>query len=218
VIGDVHGCIDELEALLTKAGHRAGDDVVFVGDLVAKGPDSPSVVGLARALGARCVRGNHDEEVLRCVRALRAGEEPERAKKTHRLVAEALSPEDAAYLEATPFFLDLAPFGVWVVHAGVRAGVSLSEQHPNELMTMRSIRSDGTISARLSEGELWAARYPGPAHVLFGHDAITGLQRHAHATGLDTGCVYGHQLTALILPERRLVQVDAKRAYSGIEA
>ena len=65
VIGDVHGCLDELRALVAKAGVTADDDVVFVGDLVAKGPDSVGVVAWARERGAAAVLGNHDEHVLR---------------------------------------------------------------------------------------------------------------------------------------------------------
>lgn len=73
-IGDVHGCIDELQALLRKCDYHPGDAVVFLGDLVCKGPDSLSVVQMAREIGAIGVRGNHDFEVVRWHQAIKSGE------------------------------------------------------------------------------------------------------------------------------------------------
>ncbi len=72
-IGDVHGCIDELQALLRRCDYRPGDLIVFLGDLVSKGPDSLSVVQMARELGAIGVRGNHDFEVIRWHQAIKSG-------------------------------------------------------------------------------------------------------------------------------------------------
>jgi hypothetical protein len=72
-IGDVHGCIDELQALLRKCDYHPGDTVVFLGDLVCKGPDSLSVVQMAREIGAIGVRGNHDFEVVRWHQAIKSG-------------------------------------------------------------------------------------------------------------------------------------------------
>ncbi len=218
LVGDVHGCLDELTALLAKCGLAAGDRLVFVGDLVAKGPDSAGVVELAREHGALCVRGNHDEAVLRYLRAKHRGETLPKVKKAHLEVGDTLSRKAFAYLEATPFYLELRDAQVWVVHAGVVPGLSLSKQDPRHLMTMRTLKPDGTPSQRLDEGTPWAERYTGPTHVIFGHDAMSGLQQHPFATGLDTGCVYGGKLSALLLPERRLVQVDARRAYQEIDA
>jgi len=216
LIGDVHGCLDELQALLTKCGATRGERIVFVGDLVAKGPDSQGVVALARELGAACVRGNHDEAVLRYLRAKRAGETQPRLKKTHVEVGESLSKADVAYLEATPLSLVLGE-ELWVVHAGIDPRRPLAQQEPAHLMSMRTLRSDGKPSPRLDDGELWARAWHGPAHIVFGHDAITGLQQHAFATGLDTGCVYGRRLTALIFPEHALIHVDARRSYQDPE-
>ena len=71
---------------------------------------------------------------------------------------------------------------------------------------MRSITDDGRPSKRI-EGAPWAALWTGPEHAVFGHDAIRGLQQHPLATGLDTGCVYGRELTALLLPAHQLVSV-----------
>ena len=77
------------------------------------------------------------------------------------------------------------------------------------MLTIRSIKADGTPSKRV-DGEPWASLWPGPELVVFGHDAVRGLQMYEHAVGLDTGCVYGGRLSGYLLPERRLVQVDAR--------
>jgi predicted phosphodiesterase len=212
-IGDVHGCLDELEALLHKLHVAADDQLVLVGDLVAKGPDSQGVVQLARERRALCVRGNHDEGVLRCRRAQEPGVEPPKLKKGHVTVAKSLREDDWAYMEALPLFLRFEALGVLVVHAGLVPGTPVERQSPENLMTMRTIRPDGSASSKLDEGEPWARSWFGPEHVVFGHDAVSGLQRHPFATGLDTGCVYGGALSALIFPERRLESVAARRAY-----
>lgn len=216
-VGDVHGCLGELDALLKKLKLGPEDRLIFVGDLCAKGPDSQGVVQRVRELGADCVRGNHDEAVLRIRRAAQQGYEPTRPpKRAHLRVAEALTAADWDWLEALPLYLELPEIGITVVHAGVVPGKPVTKQHPDDLMTMRTLRPEGTASSRLEDGELWAPKYVGPPHIIFGHDAITGLQRAPHATGIDTGCVYGRELTALVLPGRDLVQVRAKRTYKEL--
>jgi Calcineurin-like phosphoesterase len=210
LIGDVHGCVDELQALLAAAGVTPQDRVVLVGDLVAKGPDSRGVVRLARERGFQAVLGNHDAAVLR-VRQPDAGGRPPRPE--HRRVAASLSDEDWRWLEALPLTLALPEHGVRVVHAGLVPGVPLEAQAREDLLNLRSITPGGRGSRRIEEGVPWASVWQGPEHVVFGHDAVRGLQRHPFATGLDTGCVYGGALTGLLLPERRLVSVPARRAY-----
>ena len=231
VVGDVHGCLDELRRLLAACGYHRGDRLVLAGDLVAKGPDSQGVVQLAREEGAVAVAGNHDDHVLR-VRAVARGTAPPPAKglrAEHQQVADALRDADWAYLEAMPTFLRLGREGAAagstaeptaaadtvVVHAGAVPGVPFEEQRREHLTTMRSIDDAGNPTKRI-EGRPWAAVWPGPEQIVFGHDAIRGLQRHRFATGLDTGCVYGRRLTALLLPERRLVSVEARRAYAQL--
>jgi hypothetical protein len=81
------------------------------------------------------------------------------------------------------------------------------------LLNVRTVRADGTPSKRPDDGPLWGTLWRGPELILFGHHARRGLQQHPHAIGLDTGCVYGHALTACVLPERRIVSVDAARVY-----
>jgi hypothetical protein len=211
VVGDVHGCLDELRDLLRAADGDRARHVVFVGDLVAKGPDSQGVVQLARELGASAVLGNHDARVL----DVRDDADAARGASEHAAVARSLLPADRAWLEDLPLWLALgggAPPAYLSVHGGLVPGTPLDEQAREWLLNLRSIRDDGTPSKRI-EGHPWASRWPGPIHVLFGHDAIRGLQRHPFATGIDTGCVYGRQLTGMLLPERRLVSVPARRMY-----
>ena len=212
VIGDVHGCLDELRALVAAAGVTDDDDVVFVGDLVAKGPDSAGVVAWARERGAAAVLGNHDDHVLEA----RAGDP--HGKEERLKVAASLSKADAAWLAALPLWVRLAPAGKphVVVHGGMVAGVPVEKQARDNLLHMRSVTADGQPSKRI-EGVPWGALWTGPEHAVFGHDAIRGLQAHPHATGLDTGCVYGRELTGLLLPAHKIVSVPARRAYAEIK-
>jgi diadenosine tetraphosphatase ApaH/serine/threonine PP2A family protein phosphatase len=107
--------------------------------------------------------------------------------------------------------LDDAP--VIVVHAGLVPGVALEEQEPDHLMNMRTLRADGSASRRAEDGVLWGSRWNGPELVVFGHHALAGLQRHPHAIGLDTGCVYGGKLSAYVYPDDRIVSVPARAVY-----
>jgi predicted phosphodiesterase len=211
IVGDVHGCLTELEELLHQAAWSATDTLVLAGDLVAKGPDSQGVVQLAREKGAFAVLGNHDSHLLR----IRHGGE---GKKHHEQVARTLTDADWRYLEALPLYLNFEPLSTLVVHGGLVPGVPLEKQEHDIVINMRSFDMEGKPSKRIEGGVPWASQWPGPQHVVFGHDAMRGLQQWPHATGLDTGCCYGRQLTALLLPEKRLITVSARKPWSGFEA
>lgn len=215
IVGDVHGCREELDDLLRESGWESGDGLVSVGDLVAKGPDSLGVVRLMRELRADAVRGNHDQHCLVWWDAKQAREELPELRPTHRNVAERLEDEDWAWLADRPLWLELAEHDALVVHAGLLPDVPLEEQDPYDLMNMRSILADGTGSNDYDAGIPWAECWPGPRLVVFGHDAVRGLQNHPYAVGLDTGCVYGGWLTGLWLPGRDLVAVPARAAYTS---
>jgi hypothetical protein len=213
VVGDVHGCIEELEALLVECGATADDKLVFVGDLVGKGPSSRDVVELCRRRDARSARGNHDDRLVRHHEATARGEEGPPISALHEDAARSLSGEDWRYLRALPPLVPIPDHGILVVHGGLRPGVPLHAQAPRDMMTMRSVRPDGSPSRRIEDGVPWGSVWEGPGHVVYGHDAVRGLQLYPHATGLDTGCVYGGRLTALVLPDHELVSVGAKQRY-----
>jgi hypothetical protein len=215
IVGDVHGCLDELLALVERCGDPSDTRYVMVGDLVAKGPDSQGVVAWARAARVEAVLGNHDAAVLRV-----GDPDVDPPPKAHHVaVAESLDDDDLAWLAARPLWLEVegtAPASHLVVHGGLVPGVPLGEQERKYLLNLRSITDDGEPTKRI-EGTPWGALWKGPPHAVFGHDAVRGLQRHRWATGLDTGCVYGGALTALVLPQGDLVSIQAKRAYAPIK-
>jgi diadenosine tetraphosphatase ApaH/serine/threonine PP2A family protein phosphatase len=219
VVGDVHGCAGELERLLTHLAVGAQDTLAFVGDLVAKGPDSKRVVEVARERRAICVRGNHDEHCLRWRRARAAGEEA-KLSRHHAEVVGQLDEEDWAYLESTPLVIDVEGAGpkgatLRLVHGGLDPSRPLDAQTPGLLMNARSIDAEGVLHKRLEAGQPWGEFWPGPEYVVFGHDALRGLQQHPHALGLDTGCVYGGKLTAAVFQGGgfTLASVHAERVH-----
>jgi hypothetical protein len=214
VVGDVHGCREELEDLLEQSGWDEDDELVSVGDLVAKGPDSLGVLRLMREARGRAVRGNHDQHCLRWWEAKRAGHDPPKLKPAHQRVVDELEDSDWQWLADLPFFLELPEHDALVVHAGLLPGLAPRDQKPDDLMNMRSVLPDGTASRVYEEGTPWTLLWEGPPLVVFGHDAVRGLQQHPHAIGLDTGCVYGGWLTGVWLPDRDLVSVPARASYS----
>jgi len=216
IVGDVHGCSDELQTLLDRVAFHTGDRLVFAGDLVARGPDSRGVLEIARRTGAIVVRGNHDAKILGFREAAREKKRPPvNLGKNRVAVVESLTDPDWAVLETSSLYFDLPEHDVRVIHAGLIPGVPIEKQDPKVLLNVRT----------LSDGALWGARYLGPPHVVFGHNAVEKLQIHPWATGLDTGCVYGGRLSALVLEhgERvpqdraqrmgRIVSVPAMRVY-----
>jgi len=238
VIGDIHGCHDELVALLAKAKHENGGKdflcVVSVGDLVNKGPASVQVVRLVRSTSNFfAVRGNHDDGAL----AAALGDESRLKKKMYQWV-DGLSDRDVLWLANLPYTIRIpnALLGgdtdrdTLIVHAGLVPGKELEYQSTDTMVLIREVEElneGGTFKLKYSKrgkqsspatspGNVhpWASVWSGPYRVIFGHDARRGLQVYKDAIGLDTGACYGKKLTGIILPEERLVQVDSFDVYS----
>jgi hypothetical protein len=221
IVGDVHGCRQELQGLLDVAGFTRGEDrLVFVGDVVVRGPDPRGTLALARSLDATIVRGNHEQKLL----AGRAG--TVRLGPDHEKVAESLTDDEWDVLEATPLWLDLPEHALRVVHAGVVPGLPVAKAPVEALLGIRTIDAKGRWSNQRDGGAMWGTHYEGPPHVVFGHNAGNEPQLHSWATGIDTGCVYGRRLTGMVLDfgeyvphgaaaRSKLLSVPARRAYYG---
>lgn len=213
IVGDVHGCATELERLLDKLAVSAGDRVHFVGDLVARGPDTRGVLRAVRRLGSSAVMGNHERRLLAARVSRATGEKAPLLGGAHLTLLKELDEQDWALIESLPYYRDLPEHGLRIVHAGVVPGIAIEDQDPFWLTHLRSFDERGAPSDR-SNPERWAKRYTGPPHVVFGHDARAGIQLHPWATGLDSGCVYGKELTALVLEAGQTPAPAAERARS----
>lgn len=211
IIGDVHGCIDELNLLLEKIQFCPNkDQLYFTGDLINRGPSSVEVFKRFKDLNAKAVLGNHEYWVLK-----RHVESEKMEEKIHRLKNQFGEHYDdfiedvqswPAYIETDQFIL---------VHAGLVPGENPAKSDPFQLTTIRTW--DGVGSNLNSEKDpAWFEFYQGKKLVVFGHWArLEGVNRK-NVIGLDTGCVYGKKLSALVLPERKIVSVKALKIYHPV--
>lgn len=235
IVGDAHGCADELEALLVKLGHgvewleesaerRAritpadGRRIVLLGDLVDRGPRAPDCVRLAMAVveaGGHVVIGNHDDKFRRWLE----GRDVEVKAGLERTVEQARR-ESEAFREAAHDFLEGLPSHVWLdrgrlvaAHAGIRAG----------MIGRRSRAVKGYAMFGEPTGELdyrglpiradWAQSYSGAPAVVYGHTPVEDPEWVNNTICIDTGCVFGGALTALRWPERELVSEPAHAVH-----
>ncbi|HVF86735.1 MAG TPA: metallophosphoesterase [Pyrinomonadaceae bacterium] len=206
VVGDIHGCFDELSDLLDKAELGEGDSIVSVGDLIVKGPKNREVIELfSGGEQFSAVLGNHDRAILQFWRGGRKTLKPAQERCRDELAGERERFRD--YLESLPAMIDLGSH--LVVHAGVRPGVTLAAQTIEDLTELRTLGADRTSR----EGTPWYDEYDGEKIVLFGHWPAAEPRRGRRAVGLDTGCVYGFHLTAYVIETDEMIQVRARREY-----
>ncbi len=233
VIGDVHGCRQELEALLTRLDYTIERDplgqatgarhpdrtAVFVGDLVDRGPDTPGVLrlvmGMVEAGTALCVAGNHENKLVRALNG-------RNVKVAHGLAEtlEQLGAEPDEFREAVRQFCDglvahyvLDDGNLVVAHAGLK-----EEYQGRASGRVRSFALYGETTGETDEYGLpvrypWAKEYRGRATVVYGHTPVPEAEWVNNTICLDTGCAFGGRLTALRYPERELVDVPAEHTW-----
>jgi hypothetical protein len=212
------------------------DDLISVGDLLDRGPDPVGCVAFAMEKGARLVKGNHEEKALRWLKhEARAKTEPTYKNPMRPVWGEraaqwrALSEEQVAYLQAAPVMLDIPKLNLLIAHAGLEPLVPLNKQKPDRVTRVRFVDAAGEMvgykndSLDQPEGTCyWTDLWKGPQHVVYGHavhsttEARSTYEGGIWTFGIDTGCVFGGHLTAIILDgmgEPEFAQVRAKKNY-----
>ncbi len=236
IIGDVHGCTDELIELMERLGYTVhfhdlgqgrrarvrtpeGRRIIFVGDLVDRGPRSPDAVRIAMAMvedeQALCVPGNHDAKFMRWLQG-------RNVKPTHGLdlTMEQMAGEPREFHDEVRTFLERLPLHLWldegrlvVVHAAIRERmIGTTSDHTRTFCLYGD--TDGTDTDGLPIRYHWAARYSGETTIVYGHTPILEPGWVNNTLCIDTGCCFGGAITALRWPEREIVSVSARRAYA----
>jgi protein phosphatase len=238
IVGDVHGCADELEALLAKLGYLVswlddgegrectvippqGRRAIFVGDLVDRGPRTPDVLRLVRAMvtagSALCLPGNHDVKFVRWLSG-------RNVKLTHGLAETTaqMERETPAFCQQMKAFLDSLVGHLWlaggrlvVAHAGIK-----EEMIGRSSRAVREFCLYGETTGETDEFGLpvrynWAAEYRGTTTIVYGHTPVVNAEWLNNTICIDTGCAFGGKLTALRWPEKELVEVPAARVYAA---
>lgn len=223
VIGDVHGCFDELMIMLKRISNHDKILKLFVGDLVNKGPKNSEVINFMMSHTDEClsVRGNHDEVVIS--EWIANSKNPGSLKPKNKWI-ESITKEQIDYLISLPYTISLPSINnCIIVHAGLIPNVTLDQMDRLALTTLRNLvetKPDQYEWKAKGEGVAWVEKWKGPQFVYFGHDAKRRLQKGQFAIGLDTGCVYGNQLTGVFISGQRsgqFVSVDAKQQYQSTE-
>lgn len=229
IIGDVHGCFDELVLLLEKLGYTVtGTQVtpppdrqaIFLGDLVDRGPKVPQVLrlvmGMVEAGTAFCVPGNHDVKLLKALQG-------KKVQRTHGLAdsLDQLEAEPPAFKEQVCDFIKglishyiLDEGRLVVAHAGMKEDLA---GRPSAVV--REFALYGETTGETDEFDLpvrynWAAEYRGEAAVVYGHIPVPEPEWLNRTISIDTGCVFGGALTALRYPEQEFVSVNALHTYA----
>jgi protein phosphatase len=229
IIGDIHGCFDELRELLIQLGyqfhedggasHPQGRKAIFVGDLVDRGPKTPDVLRLVmRMVGdgnAMCVAGNHDVKLMKKLKG-------RDVRITHGLKQslEQLEAHPPEFKKEVAQFIDglishfvLDDGKLVVAHGGMKR-----EFQGRSSARVRDFALFGETTGETDEYGLpvrynWAQDYRGDAMVVYGHTPVFEPEWINRTINLDTGCVFGGRLTALRYPERELVSVKAAYTY-----
>lgn len=233
IIGDVHGCADELRALLDSLGYTIdgppeaptvtaphGRKLIFAGDLVDRGPDTPGVLRIAMAAlrdgVGYAVQGNHDQKLSRWLN----GRDVKIAHGLQESIDQ-LGREPPEFRDMAKRFLDDLRSHYWldggrlaVAHAGLK-----EELIGRGSAAVRDFALYGETTGEIDAFGLpvrlnWAAEYRGKTSVVYGHTPVPEAEWVNNTIDIDTGCVFGGKLTALRWPERELVAVPAARVYS----
>jgi diadenosine tetraphosphatase ApaH/serine/threonine PP2A family protein phosphatase len=236
LVGDVHGCLEEFEELLNTIQYDPNQmRLISLGDLMDRGPEQAACVKKVRELGIECIMGNHEEKHIRWhgheKKAASGKKNPMKPMDDHDSAEhKKLSEEDLDWLEALPVKLHVEG-SWWAIHGGLEPRYSLERQNPRQVIRVRYVDDRGIAQAlgpKLAQPEgtkYWTEVWNGPESIVYGHcvhskttPRLDQLPNGVECIGLDTGCVFGGHLTAMLFdPEKpedkQFVQVKAKKVY-----
>ena len=242
IVGDVHGCINEVRSLIKKVTDHGVEEIIFVGDLIDKGPYSVEVLRFVKDLDDEMkisiVEGNHENKHFRFWSKMESGYTDQALKMKgaddlKRIMTSAGRPLRCWIKNKTVPYITRPKLGLTVVHGGITPSIPELPEDYNNLsgrQKKRVLRSMYVRHITREEGNMipfgqerpqdpfWAEVYDGRfGHIVFGHQAwLSGEpKKFPHATGVDLGCVYGGHLCALVMEgnNKEVITIPAKEKY-----
>jgi bis(5'-nucleosyl)-tetraphosphatase (symmetrical) len=201
VYGDIHGCYNELKDLRAKISPKKNDIEVCVGDIIMKGKDSIRVLDYLIKHKIKSVLGNHEQNLLNCL------ESKKNLNKYEQNIIDKLTQEHIAYLKKLPLYLKYD--GIIILHGGLQNHVDLGELSKSERQDILNLKY-------LDSGKtFWADVYDGnQGFVVYGHQRFDKAKKNRHALGVDTSCVYGNRLSAVIFRDFRVESLSIESVAS----
>lgn len=204
IYGDIHGCLPEFKKLRDQINPQKNDIEVCVGDIITKGTHSIETLRFIQENSILSVLGNHEDKIIRY---LNHQESPKKnpiiLDIDEQQIVDHLMPEDIEFLRSLPLFLRFDH--IKVIHGGLQNSMfleSLSKRDQQKLLRLRYLNRDGHFVAHGEETEdsiFWADVYDGnQGFVIYGHQHFDEPKISKHAIGIDTGCVYGNKLSAIV--------------------
>ena len=217
VYGDIHGCLDELVTLRLKVQPTTSDIEVCVGDIITKGYNSIGVLEYLIEHNIKSVLGNHEDKLLRYLEhEKKTKKNPIKLDNDEKKIIKNLTKTHLKYLQSLPVFLKFSD--ITIVHGGLQNHTELSKltkKAIQKVLRLRYVDENGDFVAKDKENKksrFWADVYDGnQGFVIHGHRWMPTVYIHQNAIGIDTGCVYGNKLTAIIIDSKedyRIVQTD----------
>jgi len=210
-IGDIHGCHQEFAELLERLSVTKDDTLILLGDLVNRGPDSNKVIDLALENNALSLLGNHELRLLNYRKTNNASA----LKEGDLATAERMRPEHWGYLENMLLTHHIEELNTVFVHGGFLPNEPWQKQPASVVTRIQVIDREGKPKKRAecADCPAWADLWSGPPFVVYGHTPRPEIYKLKWSVGIDTACAMGGYLTAYILPEKRFVQVKARKRY-----
>lgn len=210
-IGDVHGCYDELQLLLEKINFSKTDTLIFVGDVINKGPKNLEVLQFIKSNQhqVKVIKGNHELKFIEYCQEKSPHIKKQNFENLKKELGDQLE-EWLNFIKTWPLFIETEEY--IVVHAGLAPNLPIEQIDPNILTNIRTWDGVG-IDLNNPADPPWHQLYKQEKLVIYGHWAVQGLFQTKNTIGLDSGCVYGNHLSCYILPYKKIVQVTANKSY-----
>ena len=210
--GDIHGCYKEFVSLREKINPLKADIEVCVGDVITRGKDSIKTLRYIQENNIKSVVGNHENKIIRYLRHEKLGvESPIELDEDEKKIVSELNAGDIDFINNMPLFIKFGK--ITVLHAGVQNHFnleSLSKKEESKVLRLRYITNSGKFIPFGEEdinSVFWSEAYDGKqGFIVYGHQTFKDARVDKHSLGIDTGCVYGNKLSAVVFPDLRNIE------------